>query len=239
MKIVNEVWAVIPARGGSKGIPKKNLIDLNGFPLIAYSIMSGINCNEITRTIVSTDSYEIANVAKKYGADIPFLRPNEISTDTSQDIYFILHLLNWYIENEGIIPKYLVNLRPTTPLRNPGKLCEAINLIKNDKDATSLRSVHELSEPPQKMMKFNGKYLDGFFPDDPRPEYYNLPRQFFPKAYHPNGYIDIYLPNLVLDNYSLYGDKVLGYITEYVEEIDTIQNYENLKYHLKQIKYDL
>lgn len=233
MILHNEAWVVIPARGGSKGIPKKNLIGLNSHPLIAYTIIAALESRIIKRVIVSTDSEEILTISEKYGAEIPFIRPPEISGDKSGDLDFVLHFFKWFEDNEGALPKYLINLRPTTPLRDPLVIDQAINSLITNNKATSLRSVHELPEPPQKMMKFEQGYLTGFFPDDPRQEYYNLPRQEFPKAYHPNGYIDVYKTEHVLEKKALYGQKVLGFITDYTEELDNIQNFRNIENYLK------
>lgn len=236
--VTDEVWSLIPARGGSKGIPKKNIIDINGYPLISYSIIASLNSKRISRTFVTTDSPEIAEISRSFGADVPFLRPSEFATDKSTDIDFVMHFLNWSLKEFGKIPKYLLNLRPTTPLRDPKVIDQAIEKMMDDDNATSLRSVHE-SVPPQKMMKFDGPYLTGFFPDDKRVEYYNLPRQVFPKAYQPNGYIDIFRSAYVLENRVLYGNNILGFVTEYVDDLDTLQDLHMIRDKLKLYDYPL
>ena len=108
---------IIPARGGSKGVPGKNIRDVGGFPMIAYSIIASKLSKNIERTIVSTDSQEIADIALKYGAEVPFLRPEKFARDDSKDIEFFQHAIDWFSENEGYVPNYWVQLRPTTPLR--------------------------------------------------------------------------------------------------------------------------
>ena len=236
--ITDEVWSLIPARGGSKGIPKKNIVDLNGHPLVSYSIIASLNSKRISRTFVSTDSSEIAEISRSFGAEVPFLRPSEFATDKSTDIDFVLHFLNWSLTELGKVPKYLLNLRPTTPLRDPEVIDQAIDKMINDDNATSLRSVHE-SVPPQKMMKFEGPYLTGFFPDDKRVEYYNLPRQVFPKAYQPNGYIDIFKSAYVLENKVLYGNNILGFVTDYVDDLDTLQDLKMIRDKMKLYNYPL
>jgi len=217
----SRVFAVIPARGGSKGVPGKNLKAVGGYPLIAYSLAAAELCPGIDRAIVSTDSTEIAGIARGFGAEVPFLRPAEFARDQSPDIDFVLHLVEWLREQEGIVPEYLVNLRPTTPLRDPALIEAAIGSIRSKENATSLRSVHPLAEPPQKMMGIADGFLTGLFPGDPRPEYFNLPRQAFPPAYHPNGYVDIYLPRLVMETRALHGPRILGFVTPATVEIDT------------------
>ena len=227
------VYGIIPARGGSKGVPGKNIKLVGGYPLIAYTIAAAKLSKDISRVIVSTDSMEIASIAKKYGAEVPFMRPSELAGDRSLDIDFVLHAINWFQQNEHKIPDYIVHLRPTTPLRIPSEIDRAIDYIKQRKDATSLRSAHELPEPPQKMFQIDEKSLfKGFFPDDPRTEYYNLPRQVFPAAYHPNGYVDIIRTNFVQKTNSLHGSDILAFITPFVVEIDSFEDYEYLGYQI-------
>lgn len=228
-----KLYSIIPARGGSKKVPKKNIKNLGGFPLIAYSICASNLTKGIDRTIVSTDSKEIANIALKYGAEVPFIRPSKISQDNSTDLELFEHVINWLKTNEDEVPDLLVHLRPTTPLRSSTIMDKSISEIKNKSDSTSLRSVHELSEPPQKMMQLDKSgFLRGFFPNDKRPEYYNLPRQVFPKAYHPNGYIDIIKADFIQDKGSLHGPNILGFITPFSIEVDLPEDFEYLEYYL-------
>lgn len=228
--------AIIPARRGSKGVPGKNIKLLGGYPLIAYSITAAKLTKKMQRIIVSTDSEIIADIALRYGAEVPFLRPKEFASDTSPDIEFILHLLNWFQDNEGIIPEYLIHLRPTTPLRNPELIDNAISSIENDSEATSLRSIQELGEAPEKFFRINERgYLTGLFPDDPRPEYYNLPRQTFPPAYYPNGYVDIIKPPYVLKDNRLHGHKMMGFVTPKTTEVDTMNDFHFLEYEINKL----
>ena len=228
------IYSIIPARGGSKGVPRKNIKLLGGYPLIAYAICASKLTKAIKRTIVSTDSEEFADIARRYGAEVPFLRPEEISQDTSTDLEVTLHMIGWFRDNEEGIPEYIVHLRPTTPFRDPIEISRAINSIMNSLNSTSLRSVHELAEPPQKEMQLDKTgFLTGFFPDDPRPEYYNLPRQFFPKAYHPNGYVDIVRPDFVCKNNAYFGPRALGFITAMAIEVDRPEDFDYLEYRLE------
>ena len=225
-----KIFAVIPARGGSKGVPKKNIKLLGGYPLIAFSIVAAKLCPEIERAIVSTDSREIADIAKSYGAEVPFLRPPELAQDDSPDIDFVRHALDWLETHEGSVPDFLVQLRPTTPLRDPALIDSAIRTIKSNAEATSLRSAHELPEPPQKMMGIRDGFLVGLFPDDPRPEYYDLPRQAFPPAYNPNGYVDIIKTSFVRGARSLHGPHILAFVTPMAAEVDCPEDFEYLEY---------
>lgn len=222
------IVGLIPARSGSKGVPRKNLKPLAGYPLIAYSIVASKLCSRIDRTIVSTDSEEYAEIARYYGAEVPFLRPPEISTDTSTDIEFVLHTLA-HIEGIDLI----VHLRPTTPLRNPAIIDKTIRCLLRKGRATSLRTVHLASRPPYKSFLIKEGYLEGIFPDDPRPEYYNLPRQSFPDVYDPNGYVDILKTRTVLNAKSLLGSKMLPFVMEGITEFDTLEEFEYIEWKLK------
>jgi len=225
--------SVIPARGGSKGVPKKNIKLLAGFPLIAYSVAASKLSSAIERTIVSTDSREIADIALSFGAEVPFLRPAGISQDNSTDLELFRHVIGWFAENENPAPEFLVHIRPTTPLRLPSEIDRAISCIRKCPDASSLRSAHELPEPPQKMFQINTEgFWQGFFPDDPRQEYYNLPRQAFPKAYHPNGHVDIVRSSFIQRTGLLHGPNILAYVTDPAVEVDTAEQFDYLEYRL-------
>lgn len=140
MKII----CIIPARGGSKGIPKKNIIDVNGKPLISYSIEPAIKAKElglVDKVIVSTDSEEIANISAEYGAEIPFLRPEDISGDKAKSVEFIKHALEYY-NNLGIKYDAVLLLQPTSPLRTLEDLVDSINLYINSTN-DSLISAYE------------------------------------------------------------------------------------------------
>jgi len=232
-------YAIIPARGGSKGVPRKNIKLLKGFPLIAYSITAAKLSKLINRVIVSTESSEIAEIAQKYGAEVPFLRPVKYAQDRSPDIDFIRHAIDWFAEHETNQPELLVHLRPTTPLRDPTLIDKAINDIVNNNEATALRSVHELAEPPQKMFGIENGYLTGLFPQETRPEYYNLPRQVFPKAYCPNGYVDIIRTAYVKKHNTLHGPRMIGFVTPFTIEIDNPDDFNHLEYSLEKGSHPL
>src|SRR3989344_1755760 len=161
------IWAIIPARGGSKSIPKKNIMNIKGYPLIAYSIAAAKLSKKIDRIIVTTDSEEMAEVAKKYGAEAPFIRPAEFAGGKSPDIEFMEHAIAWCREHEGSVPEYWVHLRPTTPLRKPEDIDKAIVTILAHPEATCLRSGDEIRESPYKLFGIEGDYFTGLFPQDP------------------------------------------------------------------------
>lgn len=229
----NKVIAIVPARGGSKGVPKKNIKNLGGYPLLAYSIIASKLCPEIERVIVSTDSPEIAEIAKFYGGEVPFLRPSQYANDKSPNEDFIIHALDYFKNEEGFEPEIIVQILPTTPFRDPKLISMAISEFYTDSNATSLRAVHALPEPPQKMLQMQDGYLVGFFPNDPRPDYHNLPRQTFPTAYQPNGYVDILKTDFVRKTGALFGPRMKGFITEFVVEVDAQEQFEHLEYILE------
>ncbi len=230
------IISIIPARSGSKGIPQKNIKLLAGYPLIAYSIIASKLSSKIERTIVSTDSQEFAEIALSYGAEVPFLRPKEISRDDSLDIEYVKHALKWFQTQEGNQPEYLVMLPPPTPLRNPLLIDRAIEKIIQSKDATSLRSAYETRESPYKLFEIKDDFYVGMFPDDPRPEYYNLPRQAFPPVYHPNGYVDIIKSQTVMNSGSLHGPRILSFITPDVGELDRPEDFDFIEFVLSKQK---
>jgi CMP-N,N'-diacetyllegionaminic acid synthase len=226
----NGVYVIIPARGGSKGVPGKNIKELGGHPLLAYSIAAAKLSGRIARTIVSTDSAEIAQIAVRYGAEVPFLRPKKYATDRSPDLDFVLHALNWFKENEEQGPDYLVHLRPTTPLRDPLIVDSAIGLIMDDQAATSLRSGHAAAESP---FKWFLRDEHGYF----RPiregmtnEECNLPRQSFPKVFVPDGYVDILKASFVTETRTLHGEKMIGFESPVCREVDTLEDFAYLEY---------
>jgi N-acylneuraminate cytidylyltransferase len=226
--------AIIPARSGSKGVPGKNIKLLGGIPLFAFSIIAAKMMPSVSRVIVSTDSEEYAQIAKDYGAEVPFLRPNEISGDKSTDFDLFLHALNWFKENENLIPEYILHLRPTTPLRNPQIMEDAVKLfIENKNLASSLRSGHSAPESPYKwFLKDDENYFKGLR-DDLTPEKVNLPRQSFPSVYIPDGYIDILKSSVILTTGTLHGDKMLVFESPFCVEVDTKNDFEYLEFQIQ------
>ena len=227
------ILGLIPARGGSKGVPGKNIKLLAGYPLIAYSIAAAKQSSRIGRVVVSTDSEKIAEVSRKYGAQVPFMRPAEYASDSSPDRDFVIHALEWFGKNEGTVPEFLVHLRPTTPLRDPNLINEAITAIQSNPEATSLRSGHEAPESPFKwfMRDADGCFF-GFNPSDPRPGYANLPRQLLPKVYVPDGYVDVLRTSFVLNSDDIHGKRMMGYVSPMCQEVDTPEDFEFLEFQL-------
>jgi N-acylneuraminate cytidylyltransferase len=218
-----EVLAIIPARGGSKSIPRKNIRHLAGYPLVAYSIASGLAARSISRLIVSTDDEEIAEICRHYGAEIPFQRPAELAEDTTPDLPVFQHALGWLEEHEQYRPQIVVQLRPPTPLRSDTLIDDAVEALLSCPEADCVRGVGAPEQTPYKMW-LQGD--DGFL----KPlitygeaESYNLPRQYFPDAYWHTGHIDVMRYETLMQKNSMSGDRILPIIIEplYCIDIDT------------------
>jgi len=215
-----EVLALIPARGGSKSVPRKNLLEVAGKPLIAYSISHALACSLVTRTIVSTDDDEIAEVARRFGAEVPFRRPAEFASDTATDLQVFRHALSFFHER-GYTPELIVHLRPTGPVRHAHLIEHAIQLMLRHPEADSLRSVGLAEQTPYKMWRIEGSYLQKALDLPGFPESHSMPRQKLPAIYWQNGYVDIVRPNTVLELDSMVGQTVLPFIVEgRIHELD-------------------
>jgi len=230
-----EILAIIPARGGSKSVPRKNIIKLGGKPMIAWAIEAALGSKWITRVIVSTDCEEIASISKEYGAEIPFLRPAEISGDRSVDIEFHQHALNWLLDNENYSPDFVINLRPTPPARKVATIDAAIEHFMKFPEADSLRSVHLSSESPFKMWCINeGGLMKSVCSLEGIEEPYNQPRQNLPLVYWQDGYIDITRPSVILGKGSTTGNNIIPFeIHEPAIDIDYPEDIENAEAQLK------
>ena len=227
-----DVIALIQARGGSKGVPGKNIRPLAGHPLIAWSVVACNLAVSIQRTILSTDSEEIAEIATQFGAEVPFMRPSEFATDDATDYPVIRHALEWLRDNEGHIPRFVVQIRPTTPLRDPRLIDDAVAMLKASPEATGLRSVFEMPETAWKCFELKDGLLDSMATYLPGmgPEAANLPRQAFPSTYNGQGYVDILRSEIVLENGQTYGDRVLGFISPDCGEVDVELDFQKLEF---------
>ncbi|MFV1981820.1 MAG: cytidylyltransferase domain-containing protein, partial [Rhodothermia bacterium] len=217
------ILALILARGGSKGIPRKNLVPVCGKPLIYYSIQQALRSKHITRTIVSTDDPEIAETSRALGAEVPFIRPEDISRDDSTDLQAFQHALTWLEDKEAYSPELIVHLRPTGPVRQVAIVDDAIDRMLADESADSLRSVSVAQQTPYKMWTLDGDFLKPVHSLPERQESFNAPRQSLPVAYWQNGYVDIVRPRIIKQGL-MSGEKILSYVTdEPILEIDYIE----------------
>ena len=182
----SNIYSVIPARGGSKSIPRKNIKLFNGNPLIKYSIDYSISSSSVSKTIVSTDDNEIAEIAKDLGAEVPFMRPNYLGGDLVQDYPVMLHALNKMEEIYKEKIDIIILLRPTSPLRPSGLIEAGINLLTKNPAATSVRAVALSREHPYRQWNLKEGFITGFsneLANDIEP--YNLPRQELSKVFLP------------------------------------------------------
>jgi len=233
-----EVLAVIPARGGSKGIPRKNIKKFAGYPLIAYSIAAGTQSEMVTRVILSTDDEEIAAVGREYGAETPFLRPAEFAQDQTLDLPVFEHALSWLAEHEGYRPDVVVQLRPTSPIRPSGMVDAAVRMLLANPEADSVRGVVPAGQNPHKMWRIDpaSGRMQGLLTVEGLAEPYNAPRQALPPVYWQTGHIDAIRPRAILEQHSMSGRVILPLHIEprYTVDIDTPFDwlrYEWLVYH--------
>ncbi len=204
-----EILAVIPARGGSKSLPRKNLKSLCGQPLIVWTIAEAKKSKHLTRIIVSTNDTEIATVAKQFGAEVPFLRPAELAADLSSSLDALSHALDWLEKNEGYVPDAVALLPPTAPLRKAEDIERGIELLLRSPEADSVRPVIESPKHPYKTLALDGEYLKPFFSEEITgfSEPYDLPRQMLPKAYVYSGALQVAWTKTIREQKSLTGRK--------------------------------
>jgi len=207
-----EVLAIIPARGGSKGIPRKNIRLFAGYPLIAYSVAAGLQAEHVTRVIVSTDDEEIAETARQYGAETPFMRPAEFAGDNSLDLPVFQHALDWLANNEGYHPEVVVQLRPTSPVRPNGLVDEAVKLLLDHPEADSVRGVVPAGQNPHKMWRVDPQTgrMSPLLQVEGIAEPFNAPRQVLPPVFWQTGHVDAIRPATILNKQSMSGDIILA-----------------------------
>jgi len=232
-----KIYAVVPARAGSKGVKGKNIKDLCGKPLMGWQIENGLKSKYISRVFVSTDSEEYREIAIELGAEVPFLRPKEISHDTATDYELFDHFVKWMAENEpDKQPSLLVQLRPTAPCLSVETVDAAIEtfLAHESEDFDSLRSViktdHEAFNmyflDPEHSSRLTPVIQESHHKDDPThriPEPQSVARQILPQIYWHNAYIDIMRPHVILEQKCCMGKRCLAFLMskEDTADIDT------------------
>lgn len=219
-----KILCIIPARSGSKGITDKNIKNFKGKPLMAWSIEQAKQTNFYNqmRIIVSTDSKQYAEIAKKWGAEVPFLRPKEISGDFSTDYECIKQAVEWLKKNENYNPDIILQLRPTQPCRNVDDINKCLELFLENRDKyDSLRTVVKFDKSPYKMYNINDKNeLEPLYKEiNQIKEPYNQCRQILPKTYLHNGYIDI-LNTEIIEKGTISGTRIYPYIMNKKDTID-------------------
>lgn len=207
--------ALIPARAGSKRVKSKNMALLGGKPLVAHTILNAIESRIFDRVIVSTDSEEIAQIAREYGAEVPFLRPQEMAQDLSPDIEWVIYTL------EKIECEIFSILRPTSPFRRPETIRRAMDLFFGKPGFDSLRAVELCKQHPYKMWVSDGDAIKPFMPDQGEPpEKYSSAYQSLPQIYVQNASLEIAWAKIPLEKKSIAGDRVIPFFTEGFEGFD-------------------
>ena len=226
---MTEILALIPARGGSKGIPRKNIRNFAGYPLLAWSIAAAKHSQFVTRIIVSTDDEEIAAVAREHGAETPFLRPAEFAQDNTTDLPVFQHALQWLEENEDYKPEILIQLRPTSPIRPQDCVDNAIKILMEHEDADCVRGVVPAGQNPYKMWRFAGdeQPMKPLLQVEGIAEPYNAPRQILPPVYWQTGHIDVIRVSTIKEKHSLTGDVIYPLVIDprYTVDIDNLSDW--------------
>ena len=217
-----EVLALIPARGGSKGLPGKNLRPLLGHPLVAWAVAAGKQAATVTRTVCTTDDPDIADAARRYGAEVPFLRPADLAQDRSLDLPVFEHALRWFDEHEGWRPDIVVQLRPTSPVRLPGQVDRAVDLLREHPDATGVRTVCPAPCNPFKMWRLESDsrpFMRNFLDVPGVAEPYNEPRQALPEVWWQTGTVDVVRAKVILAG-SMTGTRLLPLPMDALQAVD-------------------
>jgi CMP-N,N'-diacetyllegionaminic acid synthase len=222
---MSHIVAIIPARGGSKGIHRKNLVPLAGKPLVAHSIQHALEAKLVDRVIVSTEDVEIAEAARAAGAEVPFMRPDKLAGDQVLDWPVFEHAVRW-LEQHGDVPEIIVHLRPTTPYRKPAWIDEAVGLLRANPTADSVRSVSRVDQHPWRVFKIGDDGMLDPLMKAEHPQPYLLRRQDLPPLYYYNCVIDVTRRTTILDKQSMTGDRMLAYVMDAndVLDIDTARD---------------
>lgn len=237
------ILGIIPARGGSKSIPQKNIYPILGKPLLEYTARAVHASRLLTRTILTTDNEEIAAVGRRVGLEVPFMRPAKLAGDTTPDLPVFRHALKWLKEKEGYVPDIIVQLRPTSPLKSGTDIDRAVQLLLDHRYADSVRSVAPPPQTPFKMWTEDPrtgllkpilkKSFPGVFKKFGAP--YDMPRQLLPKIFEYTAYIDVLRYATIMKQHSMSGKKILPFHYEEWRNID-IDSMRELEYATLTIK---
>lgn len=218
-----KILCIIPARSGSKGIVDKNIMEFKGKPLLSWSIEHAQQSkySKNMKVIVSTDSEKYAEISRQFGAEVPFLRPSNISQDFSTDFECIKHCVDWLKENENYESNIILHLRPTQPCREIEHINKAIDIFVNYRhEYDSLRSVIPVDKSPYKMYSINNEELKPLFGEvNYIKEPYNQARQLLPQCYLHNGYIDIFNTEILINN-TISGNRIYPFVMDISNNID-------------------
>lgn len=209
--------AIIPARSGSKGIPRKNIKSLKGKPLIAHSIASACHSTHLDRCMLSTDDEEIATIAREYNAEVPFRRPEQLALDETPSIEVVRNLLDRLQNEQQYEPDYIMMLQPTSPLRTSEDIDRAIEKLLSDEESASLLSVKSVEEHPDWMYHIQQNQL---IPYHKQPEEAADRRQDLDTLYYPNGAIYLCRTKDLREEHTLTPDPILPYVMPPERSVD-------------------
>lgn len=221
MKTTPEILGLIPARGGSKGIPRKNLAMLGGKPLLAWTILAAQASKRLARIVVTTEDEEIASVARSWGADVPFMRPADLARDDTPALGPVLHAVQWLQQHEAFRPAYILLLQPTSPFRTAQDIHGVMAPVA-ESGADSVVSLCEVKQHPYwtlamredgTLASFLGMKIGDLERRYPR-------RQDLPSAYAENGCLYLVQRDVLLERGSLYGDRLFGYLMPAERSLD-------------------
>ena len=225
----NLVYALVPIKENSQRIKGKNFIKIHNKPLFEHTLSTLTKCEFIDKIYVSTDSKKAAVVAKKkYKIEVPFMRPKNLSQNLSDDKSYVFHFLS-FIKKEEILPEFILQMRVTTPFRKIQFIKKAIQMIKKNPETTSLRSAQLFSHPIEKVFTSKNKYFQDYRGKKIKNENFNKPSQYFKEIYKPNGYVDILKTKHLLKEESIYGSKILKFISPKTIEIDDLEDLKLIK----------
>lgn len=230
----NNAVALIPAREGSKAVYRKNIHLLNNKPLIAYTIEAALQTGIFQKVIVSTDSEEIAAIAREYGAYVPFLRPAALAQDDTPDLPVYQHAIEWLEQNEQFSPQIIAWLRPTSPLRSSLDIAEAVELLKT-RGCDWVRSVCEAEHHPYWMYSIENGKLKSFINQVDLKKYYR--RQLLPPVYRLNGAVDVAWRSTIMEKQLLYSGDITAYVMPHERsiDIDTILDFVLAEQYIKML----
>lgn len=241
MKKNEKIVAIVPARSGSKGVPGKNIRLLAGHPLLSWIINSALKSKYIDRVICSTDSEQYAEIARKYGAEVPFIRPSEFATDTATDIQVLTHAVEWLEKNENYTPDIILRLQPTNPTFPTELIDEGIMKLLSDPEADSVRAIAPSHKHPFKMWKvIPNDYIEPFFDINitRNPEAYNMGRQQLPEVFLQVGVMEVLKYNTLINMKSMAGKKIRPLIVNdelFIVDIDTELDFITAEIILKKL----
>lgn len=220
----------ICARGGSKRTPRKSLRLLAGKPLVAHTIEAALKCKELERVVMSTDDKEIAEIARKYGIEVPFIRPAELATDTAPKWAVLKHIVNFLQIHQGYEPDIIVDLDPTSPLREEKRISECLSvLIDGPKDLDGVITVYEADKNPYfNMVEYDE---EGYVRLVKQPSNIIARTQDAPKVYSMNASIYVLRKNSLMNSNGLFENKLKAVIMEpWTKDIDTPLDFQIVEF---------